>query len=331
MLATLRGFTAVPHQGAQDGSGKKGQPKDGHNEDGRNKDGQNKPAQNTGENAVLSGVLNGTVKGMAIVPLIKRRHHHSCREGIGVLLPPGPATRPALWAERRHRIRQVGRASRSDRAASRQRLPCSPPQRSARATGPGPSCRTWQGCNRWLLKPPQAAPWAEHLSAGLATGLGIVLAAGLCPGWANPLQAEPAPRPVDLKILVETTNMREGTHWLGVYGRVAELDQPGLWRVKLWREWSDRVEITTESIDCRPGRATRAGVTASKVVVQTLNPGGPINPANRLDHLIWWATCFPEQAGRDPAKLAPLARSLGFDGHQREQFEVLSVPPLPHP
>jgi hypothetical protein len=290
MLARLRGFTAVPHQGAQDGSGKEGQ----------NKEAQNKQAQNTGENAVLSGLLNGllngTLKGVAIVPLIKRRHHHSCREGIGVLLPPGPALRPALRAERRHRFRQVGRASRSDRAASRQRLPCSPPQRSARATG-----------------------------------LGIVLAAGLGAGWANPLRAEPAPRPPDLKILVEKTNMREGTHWLGVYGRVAEPDQPGLWRVKIWQEWSDRVEITTDSIDCRPGRATRAGVTASKVVVQTLNPGGPINPANRLDHLIWWATCFPEQAGRDPAGLGPLARSLGFDGRQPEHFEVLSVPPLPHP
>jgi hypothetical protein len=172
---------------------------------------------------------------------------------------------------------------------------------------------------------------SERQSARLAAGLGTVLAAGLAAGWVAPLQAEPAPRPADLKILVEKTTMREGTHWLGVYGRVAEPDQPGLWRVKLWREWSDRVEITTESIDCRPGRATRAGVTAGKVVVQTLNPGGPINPANRLDHLIWWATCFPEQAGRDPAGLGPLARSLGFDGLQPEHFEVLTVPPLPHP
>jgi hypothetical protein len=165
----------------------------------------------------------------------------------------------------------------------------------------------------------------------LATGLGALLAVGLGSGWVNPLRAEPAPRPPDLKILVEKTTMREGTHWLGVYGRVAEPDQPGLWRVKIWREWSDRVDITTDSIDCRPGRATRAGVTGGKVVVQTLNPGGPINPANRLDHQIWWATCFPEQAGRDPAGLGPLARSLGFDGRQQEHFEVLSVPPLPHP
>jgi len=170
-----------------------------------------------------------------------------------------------------------------------------------------------------------------RLRMGLATGLGALLAATLGAGWVNPLRAEPAPRPPDLKILVEKTTMREGTHWLGVYGRVAEADQPGLWRVKLWREWSDRVEISTETIDCRPGSATRAGVTASKVVVQTLNPGGSINPANRLDHLIWWATCFPEQAGRDPAGLGPLARSLGFDGRQQEHFEVLSVPPLPHP
>ena len=182
-----------------------------------------------------------------------------------------------------------------------------------------------------LLKP-QAVPWAGgRLSAGMATGLGALLAATLSAGWGTPMRAEPAPRPPGLKILVEKTNMREGTHWLGVYGRVADRDQPGLWRVKIWQEWSDRVAITTDSIDCRPGRATRAGVTASKVVVQTLNPGGPINPANRLDHLIWWATCFPEQAGRDPAGLGPLARSLGFDGRQPEQFEVLSVPPLPHP
>jgi len=226
MLARLRGFTAVPHQGAQHGSRQEG--------------------QNPGETAVLNGVAN--------VPWIQRR------------------------------LDRLG----GGRGGVRLRL-------------------------------------------GLATGLGALLAAALGAGWVNPLRAEPAPRPPDLKILVEKTTMREGTHWLGVYGRVAEADQPGLWRVKLWREWSDRVEISTETIDCRPGSATRAGVTASKVVVQTLNPGGPINPANRLDHLIWWATCFPEQAGRDPAGLGPLARSLGFDGRQQEHFEVLSVPPLPHP
>jgi len=183
------------------------------------------------------------------------------------------------------------------------------------------------GLTRELLADPRSAIAAAVLPLGLVGGLTVGLEVGL----AGPLRAEPAPRPPDLKILVEKTTMREGTHWLGVYGRVAEPDQPGLWRVKLWREWSDRVAITSESIDCRPGRATRAGVTSGKVVVQTLNPGGPINPANRLDHLIWWATCFPEQAGRDPAGLGPLARSLGFDGLQPEHLEVLSVPPLPHP
>jgi hypothetical protein len=96
-------------------------------------------------------------------------------------------------------------------------------------------------CPGGLLKP-QAVPWAEErLSAGMATGLGALLAATLCAGSVTPLWAEPAPRPPDLKILVEKTNMREGTHWLGVYGRVAEPDQLGLWRVKIWRDWSDRV------------------------------------------------------------------------------------------
>jgi hypothetical protein len=193
----------------------------------------------------------------------------------------------------------------------------------------------WILQRRALDSRPQSArlrpsgPRPGPASAAVLTG--VLMGSALMVALVSPLRAEPAPRPPDLKILEEKTTMQEGTHWLGVYGRVAEPDQPGFWRMKLWREWSDRVEITTESIDCRPGHATRAGVSGGKVVVQTLNPGGPINPANRLDHLIWWATCFPEQAGRDPAGLGPLARSLGFDGRQREHFEVLSVPPLPHP
>jgi hypothetical protein len=162
----------------------------------------------------------------------------------------------------------------------------------------------------------------------LALALPLALA---WPGAGAGLRAEPAPRPPDLRILQESTSMREGTHWLGVYGRQEEPGQPGLWRVKIWREWSDRVELTSESIDCRPGQASRVGVAGGRVVVQSLNPGGVITPANRLDHLIWWATCVPEQAGRDPAGLAELARRLGFDGQRQERFEVLPAAALPHP
>jgi len=146
-----------------------------------------------------------------------------------------------------------------------------------------------------------------------------------------PLRADPAPRPPDLSLLQESTSMREGTHWMGVYGRQEDPQQPGLWRVRIWREWSDRVEIGRETIDCRPGQATRAGVSGGRLVVQTLNPGGAITPANRLDHLVWWATCAPELAGRDPAGLAAEARRRGFDGQRLERFEVLSGTPQPHP
>jgi hypothetical protein len=57
--------------------------------------------------------------------------------------------------------------------------------------------------------------------------------------------------------------------------------------------------------------------------VRELNPGGAITPANRIDHLVWWATCFPEQAGRDPAGLAGLARQLGYSGTLRESEQIV--------
>jgi 2-hydroxychromene-2-carboxylate isomerase len=93
----------------------------------------------------------------------------------------------------------------------------------------------------------------------------------------------------------------------------------------------DRLVLDSESIDCRPGHASRIGSVDNRVVVQTLNPGGLITPANRLDHLIWWATCAPDQAGRDPELLTPVARRLGFDGQQQESLIVLPGQAQPHP
>jgi len=289
MLARLRGFKAVPQQGAQHAA----------------RNGAQNPMANSFANPVVHLVAKPVANARATRPLIAQRSEPDCGPRIGFQLRLAPGAGSALGGGRSCRFRWACRASRSLSFFQ------------ARGAAPAASAP------RWFR--------AAVLPVARVTGLTVGLALGLAVALVDPLRAEPAPRPPDLKILVEKTTMREGTHWLGVYGRVADPDQPGLWRVKIWREWSDRVAITTDSIDCRPGRATRAGVTASKVVVQTLNPGGPINPANRLDHLIWWATCFPEQAGRDPAGLGPLARSLGFDGRQSEHFEVLSVPPLPHP
>jgi len=42
-----------------------------------------------------------------------------------------------------------------------------------------------------------------------------------------------------------------------------------------------------------------------------------------LDHKIWWAACFPEQAGKDPATLTALAKQLGYSGQLIEQQQVL--------
>ena len=67
-------------------------------------------------------------------------------------------------------------------------------------------------------------------------------------------------------------------------------------------------------------RLTRQG---SNLLIKDLNPGGQITEANRLDHQIWWAACFPEQAGKDPATLQITARQLGFSGLLREQQQVL--------
>lgn len=52
----------------------------------------------------------------------------------------------------------------------------------------------------------------------------------------------------------------------------------------------------------------------------------PITPANRLDHQIWWAACFPEQAGKNPATLGQEARRLGFSGSLVEREEVVPRP-----
>jgi hypothetical protein len=172
-----------------------------------------------------------------------------------------------------------------------------------------------------------AATGAASAALRFMRGSGLALALTL-PG--APLWAEPAPRPADLRIILERTSFR-GPETIGVYGRVPEPGQPGQWRVKIWREKLDRLVLDTESIDCRPGHATRIGTDQSRVVVQTLNPGGLITPANRLDHLIWWATCAPEQAGRDPALLAAEARRLGFNGQQQESTMVLPGQAAPHP
>lgn len=176
------------------------------------------------------------------------------------------------------------------------------------------------------------------LQAGPTAGLLALLAAGLSAGLAGAVAAQSAQaqppgsardnaenRPPDFRLLQEKITSR-GREVVGVFGRVADPSQSGLWRVKVWEELNDRVTVSTDKIACNAAAPLRITGTSHRLFLRSLNPGGLITPANRLDHLMWWAVCFPDQAGRDPAGLGPLARQLGYSGRLSEREEVLVAP-----
>jgi hypothetical protein len=174
------------------------------------------------------------------------------------------------------------------------------------------------------------------LPLGLGVGLLLGPAAGLAvngaPGAAL-AQGEPRGsardnaenRPPDFRLLQQKVTSR-GPEVVGIFGGVADPAQSGLWRVKVWEELNDRVTISTDKIGCSVSSPLRITGTARRLIIRALNPGGVITPANRLDHLMWWAVCFPEQAGKDPAGLGPLARQLGYSGRLPEREEVVVGP-----
>jgi hypothetical protein len=129
-------------------------------------------------------------------------------------------------------------------------------------------------------------------------------------------------RPPGLILLQERPGLG-GKQAIGVYGAVADRETPGLWRIKLWDEQPHDVKVRSETIRCTPAAPMRVTSDGANLYVRELNPGGAITPANRMDHLVWWATCFPEQAGRDPAGLAGLARQLGYSGTLRESEQIV--------
>jgi hypothetical protein len=137
--------------------------------------------------------------------------------------------------------------------------------------------------------------------------------------------SDPTP-PEDLVVLAKRDTLK-GRWRLGVFGREPDPGQPLVWRLKIWEQTEDRVFVATDVINCSPTQPMRitggsAGLRGV-LILRQLNPGGSITPANRLDHQIWWAACFPEQAGRDPASLGPEARRLGFNGSVIEREQVV--------
>jgi len=169
---------------------------------------------------------------------------------------------------------------------------------------------------------------APPLLLALALLPAVPLRGLLSPALAadNPLPADAkAPRPPDLVVLQEWTS-RLGPQTIGVFGIKADPLMADNRSVKIWQETPDRVTIATDKIRCSTTGPMRVTGTATRLIVRELNPGGPITAANRLDHLIWWAVCVPAQAGKDPATLGALARSLGYSGQLVEREEVLVAP-----
>jgi hypothetical protein len=114
---------------------------------------------------------------------------------------------------------------------------------------------------------------------------------------------------------------------VGVFGVAADPSGGGLWRVKVWEEHSDKVEVSTDMVRCNPSTPMRVTGNGRQLILRELNPGGMITPSNRLDHLIWWAVCSPAHAGQDPSGLGSLARQLGYSGTLQERQQVLPAPP----
>jgi hypothetical protein len=149
---------------------------------------------------------------------------------------------------------------------------------------------------------------------------------------ASPLPADDPdfsndpPPPPDLLVLAKKATLK-GRWRLGVYGREPDPAQPLVWRLKIWEQTEDRVFVATDVLNCGPTQPMRitggSGGVSGVLILRELNPGGPITAANRLDHQIWWAACFPEQAGKDPATLGPEARRLGFSGQLVEREQVV--------
>lgn len=142
---------------------------------------------------------------------------------------------------------------------------------------------------------------------------------------ADPEAGDPAPPPDLVELRRRAT--AEGPEVVGVFNVRTDPAQPDLRRVQLWQARGSELVVSTDVVRCSPtapGRLTGLGGAAGRrMVLRSLNPGGVITSANRLDHLVWWAACVPELAGRDPATLVEEAHRRGFHGGLQEREEIL--------
>jgi len=163
-------------------------------------------------------------------------------------------------------------------------------------------------------------------SALLYLGVGVWPAAAQtslgAPDPANPYRSPTDQRPADLVTLREWSTM-EGNFLIGVHDAKPDPRDAAARTIVVWVESPTGVQLAIDTLRCSPEAPMRLTRKGSGLLIKELNPGGVISEANRLDHQIWWAACFPEQAGQDPATLQPLARKLGYSGLLREQQQVV--------
>ena len=161
------------------------------------------------------------------------------------------------------------------------------------------------------------------LLAGLALPLVAVAQTSFgAPDPSNPFRKPEEQRPAGLVLLREWQTM-EGPHAIGVYDAKVAAEDSTARTIVVWLEEPSGVKLAVETLRCSPEAPMRLTRRGRDLLIRELNPGGPVNDANRLDHQIWWAACFPDQAGKDPATLSGLARRLGYTGTLREQEQVL--------
>lgn len=160
---------------------------------------------------------------------------------------------------------------------------------------------------------------AASLPAAAQTSIGA-------PDASNPFRNSEQQRPAGLVLLRQWQTM-EGTYAIGVHDAKPDPRDPSARTIVVWLEEPTGVKLAVETLRCSPAAPMRLMRRGSDLVIRELNPGGPVGPANKLDHQIWWAACFPEQGGRDPATLGALARQLGYSGQLREQQQVVPGSP----
>jgi hypothetical protein len=160
------------------------------------------------------------------------------------------------------------------------------------------------------------------LLLGLAAAPAVAQTSLGAPDPSNPHRSATDQRPADLVLLREWTTM-QGAFAIGVHNAKPDPRDASARTIVVWVEAPGDVKLAVDTLRCSPEAPMRLTRRGRDLLIKELNPGGTITEANRLDHQIWWAACFPEQAGKDPATLQATARQLGYSGQLREQQQVL--------